>query len=222
MQISLRSQLAAGVAFAGAAAIAVTPIAQPSILPALQTKASVALAAFDNPIAALVDTANLGVNYLLNGNYDLAPGGGAANWPGANIIDAVNDFLYTGFNPLDPAASGPLITSVGLLPNFIAHPFPIGLQVVNNLIGYAQTVGTAGFAALGDLSTVLWSPVGLGIAIAQDVLTGNFADIPVQINAAVTQAISGISNAIQDVVGAAVSIAGDFVAKVAAVATTLA
>lgn len=48
MQISLRSQLMAGVAVVGASAIAITPITQPNVLPTVHAPA-IQLAQFDNP-----------------------------------------------------------------------------------------------------------------------------------------------------------------------------
>jgi hypothetical protein len=57
MQLSLRSQLIAGVATVGAAAMVVAPIAQPDLLPSMQRVSSaVQLTAFDNPVEVLFAT----------------------------------------------------------------------------------------------------------------------------------------------------------------------
>lgn len=55
MQISLRSQLIAGVAMIGASAVAITPITQPDILTTLRSPA-IQLASFDNPVEVFAQT----------------------------------------------------------------------------------------------------------------------------------------------------------------------
>ena len=103
MQISLRSQLVAGTtALVGATAIAMTPIAPAVSLPSLNvSKAAVALAAIDNPITALINTGGLAIDYLINGQYQLGAGGGAANWgagmgTNSGIGDINNDGIVNG------------------------------------------------------------------------------------------------------------------------------
>ena len=57
MQLTLRSQLIAGVAALGVSAIAVAPVAQPELLTAAdRVSSAVSLTAFANPIAALADS----------------------------------------------------------------------------------------------------------------------------------------------------------------------
>ena len=148
MQISLRSQMIAGTtAIVGAAAVAMTPIAPAVQLPALSSSnAAVALAAYANPFSALFNSINLGVNYVINGNYSVDAGGGATNWPAAGISDYVNAGVLPYPYWSIPEGSGPLpsITNVGLIPNFLTVPFPVGTQVVNNWIGYVNTAYQAG------------------------------------------------------------------------------
>lgn len=223
MQISLRSQMIAGTtAIVGAAAVAMTPIAPAVQLPALSpSKAAVALAAYANPFSALYDSVNLGINYVINGNYSLEAGGGATNWPAAGISDYTNSVLpYAYWN--DGAGYLPAITNIGLIPNFLTVPFPVGTQVVNNWIGYVNTAYQAGAQLINAGLNLLWAPVGLSIAVVQDIVSGNFADIPVQIQATLAYAVAQIQGAVQAVVGGATVIAANFVAKASAAVQVLA
>jgi hypothetical protein len=64
MEISIRSQMAAGVALAGVAAVAVIPIVQPEIAQSLRTVTADVQLTWVNPISELVASLNLGTNYL--------------------------------------------------------------------------------------------------------------------------------------------------------------
>lgn len=223
MQISLRSQMIAGTtAIVGAAAVAMTPIAPAVSLPALSSSnTAVALAAYANPFSALFNSVNLGVNYVINGNYNLDTGGGATNWPAAGISDYTNSVLpYSYWN--DGAGYLPAITNIGLIPNFLTVPFPVGTQVVNNWIGYVNTAYQAGAQLVDAGLNLLWAPVGLGIAVVQDIVSGNFADIPVQIQATLAYAVAQAQLAVTAVVGGATVIVADVVAKATAAVQVLA
>ena len=224
MQISLRSQMIAGAtAVLGASAIAITPIAPSISLPALSpTKAAVELAAssvFANPISAVIGDVGLGLNYLINGNYSLIGGGGATNWPAGGVGDVINQWLYGAISL--PDLISPRITSVGLIPNFLSVPFPIGLQVVNNWLGYANTLAIAGGATLAAGANILWSPVALIAAVTADVLTGNFADIPTQFTNTFQYIVDNVTVAATALIGGVTRIVQNFVAKVTAVATAV-
>ena len=224
MQISLRSQMIAGAtAVLGAGAIAITPIAPSISLPALSpTKAAVELTAssvFANPISAVIGDVGLGLNYLINGNYSLISGGGATNWPAGGIGDTINQWLYGAISL--PDLISPRITSVGLIPNFLSVPFPIGLQVVNNWLGYANTLAIAGGATLAAGANILWSPVALIAAVTADVLTGNFADIPTQFTNTFQYIVDNVTVAATALIGGVTRIVQNFVAKVTAVATAV-
>ena len=225
MQISLRSQMLAGTtALVGATAIAMTPIAPAVSLPALSpTKAAVELSALSNPITALINTGGLAIDYLINSNYTLGAGGGEANWgSGVNtnsgIGDVINGAIYNSY--LAPFGYLPSIKAIGLVPNFLAVPFPIGISVVNNWLGYAGVVVDTGAQVLGDLSSLLWAPVGITVAIANAVLTGNIAAIPTIIQTGIQAAITGVTDAIQATVSGVQYILGSVVAKATAVVNT--
>ena len=223
MQISLRSQMIAGTtAIVGAAAVAMTPIAPAVQLPALSSSnAAVALAAYANPFSALYNSVNLGVNYLINGNYNLNTGAGATNWPAAGISDYTNSVLpYAYWN--DGSGYLPAITNIGLIPNLLTVPFPVGTQVVNNWIGYVNTGYQATAQVINAGLNLLWAPVGLGIAVVQDIVSGNFADIPVQIQNTIQYAVAQAQLAATAVVGGVTVIAANFVAKATAAVQLLA
>ncbi len=228
MQISLRSQLVAGTtALVGATAIAMTPIAPAVSLPSLNvSKAAVALAAIDNPITALINTGGLAIDYLINGQYQLGAGGGAANWgagmgTNSGIGDIVNGLIYNSYIPSPGPGYLPNITNVGLVPNFLSAPFPVLTQVVNNWLGYAGVVVDTGAQVLGDLSSLLWAPVGITVAIASAVLSGNFSQIPVIIQEGIQTAIGGVTDAIQATIAGAQYILASVVAKAQALITNV-
>ena len=226
MQISLRSHMIAGTtALVGATAIAMTPIAPAVSLPSLSpTKAAVTLAAIDNPITAVIATGGLAIDYLINSNFTQGIGGDAANWgsgvgTNSGIGDVINGAIYNSY--LEPFGYLPSIKAIGLVPNFLAVPFPIGIQVVNNLLGYAGVVVDTGAQVLGDLSSLIWAPVGITVAIANAVLTGNIAAIPTIITEGIQAGIAGVTDAIQATVAGAQYILGSVVAKASAVVNNL-
>lgn len=145
-----------------------TPIAPAVSLPSLSTaKMDVAMAAFTNPLAQVVGTANMALNYLLNGNYSTgSTTSGLSNWGafsnlgpglvapnGTVLVDngAIGPVTNTGLTIglLPNGSYGPSINAVGLLPDFLAQPFPILTQVINNQIGYINTALQAVNAVVG-------------------------------------------------------------------------
>jgi hypothetical protein len=214
--------IAGTAAIVGAAAVAMTPITPTAGLPALSSaNAAVALAAYANPFSALYNSFNLGVDYLINGNFSLDAGSGATNWPAAGISDYTNSVLPFGYWN-DASGYLPAITNIGLIPNSITVPFPVGIQVVNNWIGYGNIAYQALAQVIDAGLNLLWAPVGLGIAIVEDLVSGNVADIPVQIQATLAYSVAQIQDAAAAVVGGAAVIAADVVAKATAAVQVLA
>ena len=214
MQISLRSHVIAGTtALVGATAIAMTPIAPAVSLPALSpTKASIALAAFDNPLNALLATAGTVVHYTLSSS-PTGPGGlgGAFNWPGAQVSDYINAAVLPGLG----------VATAGLIPNILATPFPAATQLVNNLLGYTGIAINSGAAVLGAVSTIAWLPVNLTATIVSLALTGQAALIPAAVSAAVNTAIATATGAFNAAVTGVTSIVTGIVTRATAVATAL-
>ncbi len=133
MNVSLRSQMTAGVAALGAAVVAVAPITQPDLLPSVQrVAASVELSAFSNPVIAISDTVFFAIGAILDQDFladDIV-------WPETFYgIDGV----YAPVN-------------FGLLPNLV-NQFSLGTLsgLVNNLFAGAYSAlalvdGVAGSA----------------------------------------------------------------------------
>ena len=242
MQISLRSQMIAGsTALVGATAIAMTPVAPAVSIPSISTaKLGVAMAAFVNPLAEVLGTGNMILNYVLNGNYSTDPAsGGLSNWgpysnlgPGYVLPDGtvlINDGaigpvtnagLTFGLLP-DLSGYGPAINAVGIIPDFLGSPFPILTQVVNNQLGYSTLALEAVGAVAGAAVNVLWTPVQLAFEITTLVLSGNIALIPTAIAEAVSQVVTGFQIAAGAVVNSATEIVSNVIAKATAVAGTI-
>ena len=148
MQLSLRSQLIAGVATVGAAAMVVAPIAQPDLLPSMQRVSSaVHLTAFDNPLPVLLAT----LTDTLASIVDQAPllGPEELFWPDS-FYDSDFSYVYApGF--------------YGLIPDF-ANQVSFGAlsAPVSNLGGYiyATAEGLTGLVS-GPITAVTNVPFAL-------------------------------------------------------------
>lgn len=196
MQISLRSQMIAGAtAVVGASAIAITPIAPAVSLPSLSlSKASVALAAFDNPFTALLNTGLVLGNYTLNGANTVP----AVNWPGSGT----NDFA-AGIGALVNA--GLVDTGVvvpGLLPNILEVPFPAATTLLSNLLGYGFIGGAAALSAAGDVADILWSIPATALQVVVDLITLDFPAAIANITDAVAAAVVSATDAVNTLVNA--------------------
>ena len=133
MQISLRSQMIAGVAAVGATAMAITPIAQPDLLPSMQRVSSaVELAAFANPVEVLLSTV-VDTSLWVFDQASL-PDPADLFWPD-NFYTPDFSFVFApGY--------------IGLIPDFV-NQFSFGglSAVVSNLSGYVS----AGIRGVTDL-----------------------------------------------------------------------
>lgn len=199
MHISLRSQTAViTTAVIGATAVGITPsmsaVSQPTLS---STKASVAVAAFDGPLDALIGTGVMGFNYVFKNGYSSDP---VTNWGVASRIgETWNDLLPLTYDPV--LGHLPHITSVGMIPNFLQDPFPVGAQLLRNWIGYARS---------GDITTIVNSIVTNWTAFVNTIkmLIPELRAISTYqssvLSAAVRDAIAGISEALRtgDIKGA--------------------
>ena len=156
MQISLRSQMVAGVAALGATAIAITPIAQPDLLPSMQrVSANVNLAAaIINPINAIGGVIQDINTDLLNQGF--VPG---LTWP--DYFFGTDDFFY-----------GP--NYLGLLPDatnlFSSGPLS---ALINNISGYAWAgIRGAGVIGSGTAAALFNTPFAL-VAAVQELVAGD-------------------------------------------------
>jgi len=209
MQITLRSQMIAGTAaVVGASAIALTPMAPAANLPALNvSNAGVGLAAFANPLSALVDVGLLLGNYTLNG----VNGTAAENWPDSGIGAFINGLL--------PALG---VTRPGLLPNVITNPFPILTQLATNVAGYAYTGVEAVGSAFGDLSDIAWLIPATAVQVAIDLTMLDFDGAVTAITDAFAAATSAAASAIDGLITATSTIVASVIDRATAVFETLA
>ncbi len=150
MQISLRSQMVAGVAALGATAVAITPIVQPDLLPSTQrVAAAFELAAFRNPITAIgsvIQDINTDIFNNAATNYYIPQQ--AADFP--FILD-----FAPGYEGIIPDAVGNL--SFGAL-----------ASVVQNLSGYAWAgIRSAGVVGAGVAAAAFNAPFALVTAAGQ-------------------------------------------------------
>lgn len=185
MQLSLRSQLIAGVAAVGATALTITPIAQPELLPTTErvSSAAVQLSAFANPVTALLET----ISFT---SEDLFYPGELPElvWPASFYGTTEPPFLYApGY--------------FGLLPSLI-NQFSFGAisAVVNNISGYvdAGIYGTA--AALGGAAASVWNTPFALVAAAQLAIAGDFEAALAELQAQIlTPLQDGITAGLQGV-----------------------
>ena len=200
MQLSLRSQLIAGVAALSATAVAVAPIAQPDLLASpQQVSAGVQLSAFANPVAELLGTLALTSEYIFY--QDTLPSPDDLFWP-ESFYNSDFTFVYA-----------PIY--FGLLPDAV-NQFSSGAlsAVLNNLSGYIDTTiyGVTG-VAIGASDAVFNTPFAL-ITAAQLALAG-------QVDAAIAELQAQILVPLQDGIATGIQAGTYILNNVVANATTL-
>ena len=164
MAISLRSHLIASVAFVGAATIALTPIAQPEVMPSLQrSSAAYQLSALANPITAIA-----GVIESLN--YQIFSGEVLGNDPATyEFADPYWTDFFTATDPFtDPPGSfryGP--QTLGLIPDLASGFSTNALSaVISNLSKYGFAAGEVALALGTGAATGVWNaPANLVAAV---------------------------------------------------------
>ena len=164
MAISLRSHLIASVAFVGAATIALTPIAQPEVMPSLQrSSAAYQLSALANPITAIA-----GVIDSLN--YQILSGEVLGNDPATyEFADPYWTDFFTATDPFtDPPSTfryGP--QTLGLIPDLASGFSTNALSaVVSNLSNYGFAAGEVALALGTGAATAVWNtPAAVAAAV---------------------------------------------------------
>jgi len=200
MQISLRSQMVAGIATVGAAAMVVAPIAQPDLLPSMQRVSSaVELAAFANPVQLLLETL-ADTSASVFDQVDLLPPD-ELYWPDS-FYTADFEFLFAP-------------QYYGFIPDFANQVSFGGLSaVVTNLGGYvyAATEGVTGL--LGGPITALTN-VPFALITAAGYLAAGQPEL------AIAELQTQILGPLQQGIGIALAAAGYIIDNVIANATTL-
>ena len=222
MQISVRSHLIAGTAAVVGATAILAPVGAGELAPralAMQANAQVALAAFNNPFAELLGTADIAQSYIFGVYYNGAdaptPGAGEANWPNAG-------FDQTGGNLLNYALANNVelgyYAYVGEVPQNVLDAMPVVRQLETNVSDYAN-VGLSALVAAGyALTDGLWNFPAALVTAAQLALAGQFSDALAVLSAAV---ITPIQTAAASVISAGTYIVSNVVAKLGAVVAAL-
>ena len=200
MQLSLRSQLIAGVAALSATAVTVAPIAQPDLLASPQQVAvAIQLSAFANPVTELLGTLALTSEFIFW--QDSLPSPSDLFWPDS-FYNSDFTFVYAPIN-------------YGLLPDAL-NQFSSGAlsAVLTNLSGYIDTTiyGATG-VAIGVSDAVFNTPFAL-ITAAQLALAG-------QVDAAIAELQAQILAPLQDGIATGVQAGTYILNNVVANATTL-
>jgi len=236
MNVSLRSQMAAGVAVMGAAAVAVAPIVQPDLLSSPQrVAAAVELSALVNPLAVLGETIG-GINYFIL-SQEFVPND--LIWP--DDFYGV-EFLYAPLNIgivpdlVNQLSTGPLS---GLVNNLSGYLYAVGEGVLNLGVGASDSVfntpaalvtaageliGGDPEAALNTLVTQIVGPLQAGIDVALSavgyVLDNVIENIQTVITSTLPFVASGVVNAVVGgltyLVNSVVTTAGQVIADLGA------
>ncbi len=221
---ALRSPLAAAtIAAVGAAAVITTPpgVSDRSRAALIApSTARVALAAWQNPIVALLDSGELAENYVFGRYYDggdaPTPRAGEANWP------------YAGFDQIGGDLLNYLLSTrpelgyyfyVGFLPNFTAEAYlPAVQQLQLNVEDYVSVVLSGLNLAARELATGVWDLPSAAINAVQLALQGQFSQALTVISDAI---IAPIVAAGESVISAATYVLSNVVARAGAVIAVL-
>lgn len=189
MQLTLRSQLIAGVAALGVSAVAVVPVAQPELMTAAQRVSSaVNLTSFANPVTVLLAT----IDEAVYSTFDQAelPPPSDLFWPDSFYDDLTLDapFLWS------PQYEG-------LIPDFLNQVGNGAISAVgNNLSGYVSALGYGINQLISGPADAIWNTPFALVTAAGYVLAGRvdlaLAELQNQI---IEPLVSGISGALQAV-----------------------
>lgn len=174
MQISLRSQMIAGVAAVAATAVAITPITQPDLATMQRLSSSFDLTGIANPVSALTGTLDYAVQSLAN-QIDLLPPE-ELFWPDSFYSSDFSTLYAPGY--------------FGWVPD-LANQFSFGAisALVNNLSGYTYAGVSAPLAVVSGIATAAFNAPFAVVTAAQLALAG---DIPGAIAELQTQIIDPI------------------------------
>ena len=196
MQLSLRSQMIAGIAALGATAVAITPIAQSAVVPSMaRVSSAVELSAFVNPISVVAGVIEGTVADALNSAA--LPDSTSLYWPDSFYSDTNYDILYApGY--------------VGLIPDTV-NQFSFGAlsALVNNVSGYAEAGLSAPVGLIEGVTSAVWNAPQAAIAAVGYLAAGDTASalavLQTQIIAPLTtgiqQAANGIGYIVDNLIG---------------------
>jgi len=221
---AFRTPLAAtAVAVIGAAAVITAPldnVARLRAVLAVPSSAQVALAAWQNPIVALLDSGEMAENYVFGGYYNGgdAPtlGAGEKNWPSAGFDQTGGDLL--NYLLTQRAELGNYF-DVGFLPNFAAEAYlPAVQQLQINVEDYISVVLSGLNLGARELATGVWDLPSAVINAVQLAVQGQFSEALTVIGDAV---IAPVVAAGESVIAAATYVLSNVVARAGAVIAAL-
>lgn len=163
MNVSLRSQMTAGIAALSAAVVAVAPITQPDLLPSAErVAAAIQLSAFSNPVTAIGDNIFFAADVILSQNFVDSD---FFVWP---------DSFY-GVDPFDPESSFLYAPSnFGLIPDLV-NQFSAGplSALVNNLSGYGLAGIGSVIALVNGVADAGFNAPFAAFAAVQELIAGD-------------------------------------------------
>lgn len=186
MQLSLRSQMIAGVAALGVSAVAVAPVVQPEMQATVQRLSStVNLTSFANPVTTLLAT----IDEVVYSTFDQAalPAPDELYWPDS-FYTADFSFLFA------PSYEG-------VIPDFV-NQFSDGAlsSVLSNLSGYVSAIGYGVNQLISGPADAIWNTPFALVTAAGYLLAGQvdlaLAELQDQI---VAPLVAGIGGALQAV-----------------------
>lgn len=191
MQISLRSQMIAGVAAVGAVAIAVNPTIQPDVIPSMQrVAAAVQLSAVANPISAVGTVLQYLNSDIFSSIYADDYYGGYLNWPSPVPLGGNGYNFYSWYetcaNQANCDANPQVIDTfyglqyspgyLGLIPDFV-NQFSLGglAALATNFSEYGQAALAIPLALVTDGSQALFNAPGALVAAIKQLAAGDSA-----------------------------------------------
>ena len=201
MQLSLRSQMIAGVAALGATAVAIAPLSQPTLAPSMaRVSSEVQLSALVNPISLI----NANIAYLAEDVLSTLVWNGPDElfWPNG-FYSADGEFVYYP-------------QWVGAIPN-AANQFSLGplAALVNNLSGYAEAALSTTLSVVEGVSSAIWNTPAAVVSAVGYLAAGDTASalavlqtqIIAPLQTGIAQAVAGVGFIIDNVIGNVQSLA---------------
>lgn len=201
MQLSLRSQMIAGVAALGVSAIAVAPVVQPELAPAAQRLSSaVNLVGLDSPLGAILGT----VDDVFFNIFDQAsvPPPAELFWPDSFYTEDFSFLFAPGY--------------WGALPDFVNQFSNGGLSaVISNLSGYVSAASYGLLSAVSGPTTAIWNTPFALITAAGYLAAGQpnlaLAELQTQIVDPIVQSVSDVLQAVGYIVDNSIANAGTII-----------
>lgn len=218
MEISLRSQMAAGVAVAGAAAIAVTPIVQQDMVQSLRQVAADVQLTWVNPVSELARSLNLGTDYLFatdTGPFPFLQGqvlrviqqepsehptlyviGQGATAPLGWIPQLLGGWTYTTKIYEDEAGTQPAPPPFDTVTTTPIGGFPLASAVGTNLSGYIDAAVRGLSGLVSGVGAAAFAVPFAAVQIVADLIGGQTPDLQAILDEIVAPITDGLETAV--------------------------